>query len=381
MNISSFLIGYQAGKNAGGGSSDDVRYVTFMSYDGSVEYGKKAVAVGDDCADPIARKIFDTPKRESTAQFHFTHDYWATEPNGATDPNALKTVTEDRVVYATFISVLRSYTITFYDGDTVLNSKDWAYGSTPSYPATKDGYDFVAWEPAVVPVTGEASYTATWKEMAKFSTATWAEIISIAQSGKAASAFALGDERTETINYADGTSESITWVIVSLNQTCPCADGSKDNITIAAKHALSEKRAMHSAKNGYYENSDLATYLNETFFNALPTDLQSGIKGVYTKSAFYDAKKVFIPHLSDLGLSKSGYEGGGNTGPFEYFDETSKRTMKQGANGSTVEYWTRSMRFSGNYGYVATVTATGEVTTNNYIYPTESYAVVPCFCI
>ena len=36
-----------AGITAAGGSSADVRYVTFMSVDGSVEYGKKAVAVAE----------------------------------------------------------------------------------------------------------------------------------------------------------------------------------------------------------------------------------------------------------------------------------------------------------------------------------------------
>ena len=124
MNISSFLIGYQTGKNAGGGggSSADVRYVTFMSYDGTEEHGRLPVAVGYDCPNPKF-----TVTRESTAQYNFVHDAWATKPNGATDANALKAVTEDRVVYATFISVLRSYTITFCDedGTVLLHLGDW----------------------------------------------------------------------------------------------------------------------------------------------------------------------------------------------------------------------------------------------------------------
>ena len=68
MDILSYLLGFESGKSGGGGSSADVRYVTFMSHDGAVEYGKKAVAVGDDCADPIARGVFSAPTRESTAQ-------------------------------------------------------------------------------------------------------------------------------------------------------------------------------------------------------------------------------------------------------------------------------------------------------------------------
>ena len=86
----------------GGSASADLHYVTFMSYDGLTEYGKKAVADGDDCADPIARGIFDTPTRESDAQYDYTFGGWATEANGEANVDALKAVTEDRVVYAVF---------------------------------------------------------------------------------------------------------------------------------------------------------------------------------------------------------------------------------------------------------------------------------------
>ena len=158
------------GITTGGGSSADVRYVTFMSYDGTVEYGKKAVAVGDDCADPIARGVFDTPTRESTVQYNFTHGGWATEPNGGIDDSALLNVTEDRTVYAAYIATLRLYTITFYDDDgtTVLYEDQWAYGATPSYTPTKDGLDFVGWNPELTATTCDASYTVVWKTKPSF---------------------------------------------------------------------------------------------------------------------------------------------------------------------------------------------------------------------
>ena len=54
--------------SSGGGSSADLRYVTFLSHDGAVEYGKKAVAVGDDCADPIARGVFSIITHSTAGQ-------------------------------------------------------------------------------------------------------------------------------------------------------------------------------------------------------------------------------------------------------------------------------------------------------------------------
>ena len=146
-------------------ANNDVHYVTFMNKDGTEELGKKAVADGDDCADPIARGLFDTPTEESTDQYDFTFSGgWATVPNGGADANALKAVTEDRVVYADFIATLRTYTITYLDedGETVLYTELVPYGTIPSYVPTKDGVAFDSWTPTPVAVTGEASYTAVW---------------------------------------------------------------------------------------------------------------------------------------------------------------------------------------------------------------------------
>ncbi len=89
---------------AGSGTSPDLRYVTFMSYDGTEEHGKKAVAVGDDCADPIERGIFEKPKQPANTP---QYDYgaflgWSDTLGGNVDINALKSITEDKIVYAVF---------------------------------------------------------------------------------------------------------------------------------------------------------------------------------------------------------------------------------------------------------------------------------------
>ena len=152
----------------GSGSSADVCYVTFMNHDGTVTYGKKAVAVGDDCADPIARGLFSTPTRESTAQYHYTFYGWATTPNGAADANWYKSVTEDKTVYANFSATLRYYTIAYYDGDTVLKTESLAYGAMPNYVPKKAGYILTGWQPELAEVTGAASYTAQWRELSGF---------------------------------------------------------------------------------------------------------------------------------------------------------------------------------------------------------------------
>lgn len=147
----------------GGGSSADVRYVTFVN-DSTGESFVKAVATGDDCVDVVAKGLWKKPTQESSAQYNYTFYGWGAEPNGAADANILKNITEDKTVYAIFTATLRSYTITYYDSDgtTVLNTEKLVYGSKPTYVPTKTGVAFDGWTPTPTEVTGNASYKASW---------------------------------------------------------------------------------------------------------------------------------------------------------------------------------------------------------------------------
>lgn len=273
----------------GGGSSEDVRYVTFFNEDGTIEYGKKAVATGDDCADPIARGVFDTPAKESTAQYNFTFGGWATTPNGGIDANALKAVNEDRIVYANFISAVRYYTVSFYDGETLLTSKQVAYGSSTEYsPDAKEGYFFDKWEPVPENITGDMNCYAQWKLDVDFADATWAEIAAISERGEAAIYFALGDEKTISYN-----GKSVKVSIIAFDHD-NLADGSgKAGITIGVKSLLSPKIAWQT---GLYQNV-LHPHLNSTVLGYLPSDLQNVIKSV-TKKVDTEGKNEKIGTIS-----------------------------------------------------------------------------------
>ena len=257
------------------GSSPDVCYVTFMSYDGTVEYGKKAVAVGDDCADPITRGIFATPTRESTAQYNYTFAGWSTEANGGLDSTALKAVSADRTVYANFAAVLRYYTITYYDGDTVLKTENLAYGSMPSYSAEKDDFNFEGWEPELTTVKGDASYYAQWSEQLTFAGASWATIAEISEAGQAADYFAVGD--TKTISF-DG--QSITVAIAGFDHD-DLADGSgKAGMSIVLMGVPTATVLWHnSTTTQYYPNCTLNSTLS-SWKSKLPSELQAVVKQV-----------------------------------------------------------------------------------------------------
>lgn len=145
----------------GGGSSADVRYVTFMN--GTEVLYKKPVAVGDDCVDVLTKGLISTPTKESTAQYNYGYLGWGASDNGAVDANILKNITEDKTVYAIYSAILRFYTITWLDDDgSILTTTQVAYGAVPSYTPTKTNFVFAGWTPTPTAVTGNASYTAMW---------------------------------------------------------------------------------------------------------------------------------------------------------------------------------------------------------------------------
>ena len=118
----------------------------------------------------------ETPTKPATAQYTYTFAGWYP---------TLAPVTGNETYTAQYTQSLNSYTVTFknYDG-TVLDSKKWQYGTTPSYSGTTPEkpfdeanakfYTFSGWSPAIGTVTGEATYTAQYTESALVATVTTA---------------------------------------------------------------------------------------------------------------------------------------------------------------------------------------------------------------
>ncbi len=126
--------------------------VTWLNGDGSVirrdsvEYGVTPVPA-------------DATK-ENTAEYTYTFIGW---------DKPLSAVTADETYTAQYDSVRNKYTITFLfdDGVTVMETVEVEYGQTPATTITPSKmaeehyyYHFIGWTPAVVPVTGEATYKA-----------------------------------------------------------------------------------------------------------------------------------------------------------------------------------------------------------------------------
>lgn len=178
-----------------GGSVEGVHTVTFMSEDGSAVLYERLVVDGDDCANVVDRGLLATQIKESTAQYSYTQSGWSLTPGGAADASALSAVKADRTVYAAFTSAVRYYTITYYDGDTVLKTESLPYGSMPSYAPEKDGYALNGWSPEIATVTGDATYTAQWKEQETLNDFSW-ETLAAMSLEEAQQRFKIGDRKS-----------------------------------------------------------------------------------------------------------------------------------------------------------------------------------------
>ncbi len=344
------------------GSSADVRYVTFMSHDGLTEYGKKAVAVGDDCADPIARGIFGTPTRESDAQYNYTHNGWATEQNGSADADWNKSITEDNTVYASFAADVRYYTITYYDSDgvKVLKTESLPYGAIPEYIPTNDDYSFDGWTPALSVVTGNASYIVKWAEKPSFAGSSWAKLSEVSESGKASEYFKVGDTKIIDFTASDGTIYKVTLAIADFNHDPLASDASvMAGMTIDCTVVPNETTAWASTQtNGCHPLN--ANYIIDDFLQTvktqLPEELQAVIKTIKktvrnsaSNTTSYSSKSydLFPYTLKELGLWTSSNAWEGELYPL--FETEANRIAKNMDTGEAVKYWSHSVGQESTY--------------------------------
>ena len=101
----------------------------------------------------------DMPTKEADAQFTYTFKGW---------DKTVENVTGEATYNAEFDSTLRSYKITFKNGEQVLKEETVNYGTLPAAPTetpTKEAdaqytYTFKGWDKEIAEVTGEATYNA-----------------------------------------------------------------------------------------------------------------------------------------------------------------------------------------------------------------------------
>ena len=110
-----------------------------------------------------------TPTKTSTVQYNYTFMGWSTT-KGSTiaETGVLNDITADKLLYAVFSQSLRTFTVYFYNGSTLLQTaENVQYGGTATYTGetpTKDGFAFTGWLPSNVNITADTSCYAQFVE-------------------------------------------------------------------------------------------------------------------------------------------------------------------------------------------------------------------------
>ena len=146
-------------------TTDNKYTITFVDENGTTQLDTKTLAYG-----AAVTYGGSTPTKASTAQYDYTFGGWNDGTTNYAVGVALPAVAGNTTYTAYYTPTLRSYTITWVDGNgNTLDTDTLAFGETPVYDGetpTKTAtaqytYSFNnTWSPAITTVSGDATYTA-----------------------------------------------------------------------------------------------------------------------------------------------------------------------------------------------------------------------------
>lgn len=351
---------------------------TFIS-DGVV-FARKAIAVGAHIDAPSSN-----PTKESTVQYNYTFKGWSFDGVNVTPLGVMGE--EDVTLYAVYNEVLREYTVTFFNGTTVLQTVgNVPYGGTAIYTGStpvKDGvsnpaeYLFTGWEPSPTNIKGDTSCYAVFEEPVTPEiveiTDDWDTILASIDDGTYKSKYHVGNYKPIQIGIedhnmqiaafdkdelADGSGKAaITWISVGLFYQ------SKMN------GSASQSTTDDSGNEVYTEGTGVIGGWPKTALRAnarakisqLPVAIQNRIKEVNKTSVIADTNKqraeivsvetVWIPSAREIFGNGHSYEQSGVMYT-ALFSSAENRIKSWGS--AARQWWLRTAEFStDNYNAVS----------------------------
>lgn len=371
--------------------------IVYMSEDGSTELYRDTIVNGGDAIDPIAEDIVDTPTKEADAQYYYTYGGWSLKSGETPNENALKNVTTDRIVYIAFNRTIRSYTIRFYNGTTLLQTLSVNYGSDAIYSGgafqkigvnNPELYEFIGWDPDPKAITGDMDCYAQYTFLGYIND-DWATIAANVENGTYSTVYSTGKLKELTLTYSDGTTETLDVEIVGFDHD-DLADGTgKAAISWIVKEVPTSTHSMNSSVTnvGGWDSSAMRSYVGNTIYNALPDEVKSMIKPVIKKTTaggmstdiIESVDNLWIPSIVELNSSyasdDAAYASEGE--PYDVYTDTASLQKCKSDSAVTSNYWTRSAVTTYKYGFWC-VYNTGEVSSSG---ADSSMGVAFGFCI
>ena len=323
----------------------DVWFVKYINSDGTVLQTKRVPnGEGTSYSGP-------TPTKESTAQYTYSFSGWS---SGGTN-GAITNVTNSMTITAQYTSTVRTYTVYFYNGSTLLQTvTNVAYGGSATYtgdtPVSPDaGYEFTDWNPQPTNITGNTSCYAQFDVpmVDEEITDDWETIRKNVANGIHTTKYKVGNYKSIDL----GNEGVINMQIVALGKDT-LADGSGTApITWIGKELLKNNYRMNTVVGGW-NNCEMRTYLKDTIKPLIPAVTRKQIKAVSKTSYAVDtagnsfqqqtSDDVWIPNYREI-IKSSDLE---NTGPMYsavYKNNASRIKQKPGTASASHWWWLRSV--------------------------------------
>ena len=286
---------------------DSIAYrVFYVNYDNTLLY-QTIIAENTKAIDPVAQGFILTPTKPTDVGYTYSYTGWSSLP----------IITQETVIMAQYRATVRSYTVSFYNGSTLLESKTVPYGTVVNYtgdavvPAS--GKIFAGWYPCPGTVTGNMTCRALF---ASDSTAyeaitdSWATIVANIKNGTYADKYHRG--MSKTVELPDGSYFSATIVgmgadIMANGNPAPISFAGGNSTTLYKWHNTADDTDQMG-----WETCDLRATLNSTVLNQLPSDIRNNIVGVkkshwayksHSKSGEYRQQcvdNVWVPSFDEM---------------------------------------------------------------------------------
>jgi hypothetical protein len=322
--------------------------------------------------------VGETPAKESTAQYEYTFAGWSKTPGGAADADALKNVTTDRSVYAAFTATVRTYTVRFFNGTTLLQTvPDVPYGGTAVYtgstPVKSDvsnpeEYPFEGWNPSPVAITGDTDCYAVFEEPVAPEDVEiaddWDTILASIADGTYKTKYKIGNYKGLTYgeyaqnipvqivafdkdDLADGSGKAaITWILRPARLICQAnRQTGQETTDEAGNNVMVEGTGSY----GGWPKSYMRTYI-QSIEQQIQENVRNNIKEVKKTSISVNinnqieevvsADRLWIPSAREVFGNDTSYETAGAmyTSFFSYGNNKIKINMY----GQTTLWWLRT---------------------------------------
>ena len=186
-------------------ATKDLYTINYYSQDGNTLLHSELVVKGNNGVEAPTGLT-----KTSSAQYNYNFVGWNAIANSITaTSNILDNIQNNLTVYAAFSETTRTYSVYFYNDDTILETvNDVPYGGSATYTGTeptKTDYEFAGWSPLPSNITADTSCYAQFEPVVKEITDSWATISARSAAGTAQNYYSVGDCKAVELNGTMGT--------------------------------------------------------------------------------------------------------------------------------------------------------------------------------